>query len=481
MITVSRRRFPADHERHRRRRRDDGHLGGLPRRGCQRRPIAIVGRRRAGRGSGIRKVPTYCDICFWKCGAIAYVRDGRLWKIEGNPEDPLSRGRLCPRGTGGVGAHFDPDRLKYPLIRRQKRGQEEWAQVSWDTALNRVAEKMQQIKAAHGPEAVALVLSRHRRHLPQAHAAGVRHAEHGGTVVCAVPRAARRRLRADLRRRGRVARADRHPQRALPRAHRLAPRREHAQHAGAGVRRGGWRRRVGHRRRPALLDCREQGEVLPSDQARHRPRAHPRLDERRRLRGAVRHGVRRRRTASASTRSRRRWRPARPEWAYPETGIEPGPDSRDGARDGALPARDARPSRTARDLVRRRHTAQPRAGAAQRADGELGAEGRILDAGADGRRPATRTRRTRAPARGKVDNPDGKYPFATEAITTGIREATLTGQPYPVKGWMVYATNLLHAMPEPGGDDPRHQGARPAGRGRCHPERDGRLGRRRAA
>ena len=49
--------------------------------------------------------------------------------------------------------------------------------------------------------------------------------------------------------------------------------------------------------------------------------------------------------------------------------------------------------------------------------------------------------------RGKVDNPGGKYPFALETITTGIREATLTGQPYPVKGWMTYATNLMMALP----------------------------------
>jgi thiosulfate reductase/polysulfide reductase chain A len=39
----------------------------------------------------------------------------------------------------------------------------------------------------------------------------------------------------------------------------------------------------------------------------------------------------------------------------------------------------------------------------------------------------------------KADNPGNKYPFANEAITTGIREATLTGIPYPVKGWFVYA------------------------------------------
>jgi len=82
------------------------------RRGRGRRHLARTTRTVSGaaEAGGIRQVPTFCDVCFWKCGAIATVKDGRLWKIEGNPDDPLSRGRLCPRGTGGVGAHFDPDR-----------------------------------------------------------------------------------------------------------------------------------------------------------------------------------------------------------------------------------------------------------------------------------------------------------------------------------------------------------------------------------
>jgi thiosulfate reductase/polysulfide reductase chain A len=47
-----------------------------------------------------------------------------------------------------------------------------------------------------------------------------------------------------------------------------------------------------------------------------------------------------------------------------------------------------------------------------------------------------------------VDNPGGKYPFATgEQISTGIRDATLTGYPYPIKGWFIYGTNLLQALP----------------------------------
>src|SRR5512133_2116888 len=74
----------------------------------------------AGPGT-VTTVPTYCEMCFWKCGGVASLRDGKLWKFEGNPLDPMSRGRLCPRGTGAVGTHYDPDRLKRPLIRSGER------------------------------------------------------------------------------------------------------------------------------------------------------------------------------------------------------------------------------------------------------------------------------------------------------------------------------------------------------------------------
>lgn len=105
---------------------------------------------------GIQKIPTYCDICFWKCGAIAYLKDGELWKIEGNPLDPLSKGRLCPRGTGGIGAVKDPDRLRSPLIRTKERGQEVWKEVTWNEALDYIANKMNVIKEKYGPESVAM-------------------------------------------------------------------------------------------------------------------------------------------------------------------------------------------------------------------------------------------------------------------------------------------------------------------------------------
>lgn len=104
----------------------------------------------------VTTIPTFCEMCFWRCGGIAHLRDGKLWKFEGNPKDPQSMGRLCPRGTGAVGAHYDPDRLRQPLMRVGERGKEQWKAVSWDEALNFVAEKMNKIKAEHGPESVAL-------------------------------------------------------------------------------------------------------------------------------------------------------------------------------------------------------------------------------------------------------------------------------------------------------------------------------------
>jgi thiosulfate reductase/polysulfide reductase chain A len=109
-----------------------------------------------GAAGSVVTIPTICEMCFWRCGGIAHVRDGKLWKFEGNPKDPLSQGRLCPRGTGAVGAHYDPDRLRQPLLRVGERGKEQWKAVSWDEALGFVAARMGKIKAEHGAESIAL-------------------------------------------------------------------------------------------------------------------------------------------------------------------------------------------------------------------------------------------------------------------------------------------------------------------------------------
>lgn len=108
-----------------------------------------------------RKVATFCELCFWKCGVMATVEDGVVTKLDGHPSHPLAMGRLCPRGNGGTGLLYDPDRLKKPLIRVGKRGEDRFKEASWDEALGYVAGKMQRIKAEHGAEAMALFTHGH--------------------------------------------------------------------------------------------------------------------------------------------------------------------------------------------------------------------------------------------------------------------------------------------------------------------------------
>ncbi len=105
---------------------------------------------------GDRVVPTFCELCFWKCGILAHVKNGRVTKIKGNPADPLSRGMLCPRGAGGTGLLYDPDRLKQPLVRVNRNSGTDFEAVSWDTALDEVAERFQRVSEQWGAPALAL-------------------------------------------------------------------------------------------------------------------------------------------------------------------------------------------------------------------------------------------------------------------------------------------------------------------------------------
>jgi len=106
----------------------------------------------------LNQTATYCEVCFWKCAAWVHSDDqGAIHKIIGNDIDPHCNGRLCPRGTGGVGMFTDTDRLKTPLIRKMVNGETTFVEASWDEALNLIASKMKGIKDTHGAESMALL------------------------------------------------------------------------------------------------------------------------------------------------------------------------------------------------------------------------------------------------------------------------------------------------------------------------------------
>ena len=99
-------------------------------------------------------IPSMCEMCVWRCGLIAKVKDGRVVKLDGNPEHPHSRGNLCPRGQSGLMNTYDPDRVLTPLVRVGKRGEGLFRQASWDEALDIVASNMLKIKEKYGAEAM---------------------------------------------------------------------------------------------------------------------------------------------------------------------------------------------------------------------------------------------------------------------------------------------------------------------------------------
>src|SRR5512137_2159173 len=99
-------------------------------------------------------IPSMCEMCVWRCGLLAKVDNGRVVKLEGNPEHPHSNGNLCPRGQSGLMNTYDPDRVLTPLIRLGKRGEGLFRKASWEEALDLTAQKMLDIKQKYGAEAM---------------------------------------------------------------------------------------------------------------------------------------------------------------------------------------------------------------------------------------------------------------------------------------------------------------------------------------
>jgi anaerobic selenocysteine-containing dehydrogenase len=97
------------------------------------------------------KVRTTCNRdCPDACGIVATVEDGRIVKLQGDPDHPVTSGFLCYRTSRFLERQYDPDRLLAPLVRRGDR----LVPVSWDDALDRIAETMLRIKSESGAGAI---------------------------------------------------------------------------------------------------------------------------------------------------------------------------------------------------------------------------------------------------------------------------------------------------------------------------------------
>ncbi|MBQ2690145.1 MAG: molybdopterin-dependent oxidoreductase [Solobacterium sp.] len=110
-----------------------------------------------GTDSGIEIHHSMCDICTpgMQCGLDAYVKDGKIIKIEGTEGFPVSSGKLCTKGAGNRQFVYREDRILTPLKRVGERGEGKFEPISWDEALDTISAKFLEVREKYGADKAA--------------------------------------------------------------------------------------------------------------------------------------------------------------------------------------------------------------------------------------------------------------------------------------------------------------------------------------
>lgn len=125
--------------------------------------LSLGGKSVSEQGAERKKVPFTCLTCNVEDGGIAFIENGKIVKLEGNPEHPGNRGKLCAKGNAGWQHVYDPSRILHPLKRVGKRGEGKWKRITWEEALDEVAGKINDA-IKKDPDSVALHWGRDRTH-----------------------------------------------------------------------------------------------------------------------------------------------------------------------------------------------------------------------------------------------------------------------------------------------------------------------------
>lgn len=126
-------------------------------------PLArqLTGRDPLGRGTAVRSnapdpwrartedadevTRSVCPFCAVGCGQRVFSKDGRVTHIEGDPDSPISRGRLCPRGSSSLSLVTSPTRLD--RVRYRRPGGTEWEDLDLETAMDMIADRVVDTRA----------------------------------------------------------------------------------------------------------------------------------------------------------------------------------------------------------------------------------------------------------------------------------------------------------------------------------------------
>ena len=93
-----------------------------------------------------------CNLCEAMCGIEITHEQGTILSIKGDPQDPLSRGHICPKAVALQDLQEDPDRLRYPMLKTPQG----WERISWENAFNETASRIRNLQAKYGQDSVAM-------------------------------------------------------------------------------------------------------------------------------------------------------------------------------------------------------------------------------------------------------------------------------------------------------------------------------------
>ncbi len=102
-------------------------------------------------------VRSSCRICYNSCGVLIHMTDGKPVRIEGDPQNPMNKGKLCQKGYASLEYLNHPGRLTHPLKRIGKRGSDHWKKITWDEALETVADQFNKTAKQYGKEGVVFL------------------------------------------------------------------------------------------------------------------------------------------------------------------------------------------------------------------------------------------------------------------------------------------------------------------------------------
>jgi len=139
-----------------------------------------------------RDFKSVCRICHGGCSALLFVKNGRLINIKPDTDSPFNRGQMCIKGLATPEMMYHPSRLLTPLKRDGDRGSNQWKEISWDMALDEIANKLERIIQETGPESIALGQGTGRHHFMHvirfANSLGTPNWYEPGLANCLIPR-----------------------------------------------------------------------------------------------------------------------------------------------------------------------------------------------------------------------------------------------------------------------------------------------------